>query len=189
MPDWKRKLPLRRSQIRLLRQKTRARNLDALEQRQTYLQQAVDEASKKLNAARLGENMERDQQAEHLQVIEQPIVPQKPDRPKRLKLFAMTFALATMAGLGAVVLAEMLDRTIRASGDLAGVVDSHLLVVIPYISTAGEIAQHKRKIMILWVLLATILIAGIAVALYIGLTADASWLDRSWIDSLTRLSK
>ena len=83
----------------------------------------------------------------------------------------------------------MLDKSIRGSRELVGVVDSHLLVAIPYISTAGEILQKKRKIIWLWALLAVALFAGVAAALYIGIQIDFSWFDRPWIDSLTRLTK
>jgi uncharacterized protein involved in exopolysaccharide biosynthesis len=65
------------------RPKSPSEDVDGLEQRQTYLQQALDDANKKFNAARLGESMERDQQAEHLQVIEQPVVP-----PRQLNFWA-----------------------------------------------------------------------------------------------------
>jgi uncharacterized protein involved in exopolysaccharide biosynthesis len=161
----------------------------ALAQQQTSLENDLDIASKKLIAARLGETMERNQQAEHLEVIEQPIVPQKPVKPKRLKLFAMAFGLAAMAGIGGVFLVETLDKTIRGRRELAGIVDSHLLVVIPYISTAREIRQMKRRIVLLWAALAIALLAGLAAAIYIGIAIDFSWVDRSWIDSLTRLTK
>ena len=57
--------------------------------------------------------MERGQQAERLQVIEQPSLPQKPVKPKRSKWFAVAVALAAAAGAGCVGAAEMLDRRIR----------------------------------------------------------------------------
>jgi protein tyrosine kinase modulator len=163
--------------------------IEQLNDRQTYLQNALDDASKKLSAARLGESMELGQQAEHLQVIEQPALPQKPIKPKRLKLLAMTFALATLVGAGSVFGIETLDKSIRGTRDLTSLVDSHLLVAIPYITTAGETARRKRRIILLWVLLAIILVAGIAGALYVGIGIDSSLFDRSWMDSLTRLSK
>jgi len=149
----------------------------------------LDEESKKLTAARLGEAMERNQQSEHLQVIEQPIIPQKPIKPNRPKLFVLSSAIATMAGFGVVLLAEMLNRSIRSARDLIGVVDSRLLVAIPFIPTAGELARRKRKIIYLSIFLAAFLLVGVAAALYIGIEIDFSWFDRSWIDSLTRLSK
>ena len=153
------------------------------------LAKELDVESKKLTAATLGEAMERNEQSEHLQVIEQPIAPQKPIRPNRIKLFAASLGLAMAAGFGVVVLAEMLDKTIRGSRELAGVVDSHLLVSIPYIATAGELRRRKTKFIVAWAALAIVLLVGIATAFYIGVEVDFSWFDRSWIDSLTRLSK
>ena len=170
-------------------QRSASDRVDPLTQRQTYLQQALDEASKKLTAARLGETMERDQQAEHLQVIEQPALPQKPIKPKKLKLFAISFALALLVGVGTVFTAEMLDKSIRGAQDLAGIVDSHLVVVVPYITTAGEIARRRRKFVLLWVCLAIALFAGLAAVYYVGIEIDFSWFDRSWLDTLTRLTK
>ena len=164
-------------------------DIDALQQEQDSTQKDLDEESKKLTAARLGEAMERNQQSEHLQVIEQPIIPQKPIKPNRPKLFVLSSALATVAGFGVVLLAELLDRSIRGTRDLIGVVDSRLLVAIPFIPTAGELARRKRKIIYLSIFLATFLLVGVAAALYIGIEIDFSWFDRSWIDSLTRLSK
>lgn len=164
-------------------------DIDALQQQQTATDQDLDTATKKLTAARLGESLERNQQSEHLQVLEQPVIPQRPVKPNRPKLFAASFAGAVVAGLGALFLAEMLDKTIRGSGELVSVVDRHLLVSIPYIPTAGELVRRKRKIVLLWAALAAFLLVGLAVALYIGIEIDFSWFDRSWIDSLTRLSK
>ena len=59
-------------------------NIDVLEQQRTSIEKNLDDATKKLTAARLGESMERNQQSEHLQVIEQPALPQQPIKPKRL---------------------------------------------------------------------------------------------------------
>ena len=136
--------------------------MDALVQQQKATEQDLDTASKKLTAARLGESLERNQQSEHLQVLEQPIVPQRPVKPNRPKLFALSFAVAAAAGLGTVILAEMLDKTIRGSRELAGVFDSRLLVSIPYILTAGETAQRRRKIIFLWVALGVFLLVGLS---------------------------
>ena len=149
----------------------------------------MEVANTKLNAARLGESMERNQEAEHLQVIEQPTLPQKPIKPNRPKLFALAFALAAASGIAAVVLAEMLDKTIRSSRELAGIVDGNLLVAIPYITTAGEISRRKRKIILFWIGLLLFLLVGLAAAFYIGVQIQFSGFDRSWIDTLTRLTK
>ena len=158
-------------------------DIDALLQQRISVGKELDDESRKLAAARLGETMERNQQSEHLQVIEQPGIPQKPIKPNRPKLFGISLALAMMGGAGTVVLAEMLDRTIRGSNELARVVDRRLLVSIPYIVTAEEAAQRRRKIVWLWGSLTAFLLVGILAALYIGVVVDFSWFDRSWIDA------
>ena len=165
------------------------KNLYAIAQDRISTAKELDEANAKLTAARLGETMERNQQAERLQVIDQPVTPQKPIRPKRLKLFAMVFALAAASGVGFLFLAEMLDKSIRNARELASIVDSQLIVAIPYITTDGELARRRRNIILLWSTLSIILVAGLAAAYFIGIEVDFSWFDRSWIDALTRLTK
>jgi len=165
------------------------KNIYAIVMQRKSTADELDVATKKLTAARLGETMERNQEAEHLQVIEQPTVPQKPIKPNRPKLFALAFVLAVVSGLAAVFLAEMLDKSIRSVRELVSVVDSHLLVTIPYITTAGEITQRRRKIILFWIGLVLLLLAGLTIALYIGIEIQFNGFDRSWIDTLTRLTK
>ena len=101
----------------------------------------------------------------------------------------VAFAFAAASGVGCLVLAEMLDKSIRSTGELAAVIDSHLVVALPYITTVGEVSRRRRKIVLLWSVLAALLSIGLAAAFYIGISIDFSWFDRSWIDALTRLTK
>ncbi len=164
--------------------------LEVLKQQLNSAEANLDEANHKLSAARLGESLERNQQSERLQVLEQPVVPQKPIKPNRPKLFALAFALAMFAGVGTVMAAESLNKSIHSAQELAGIVDTRFIVAIPYISTQIEIRRKKRRIRLLiggFVLLALV---AIAAALYFGPTIDLTSLaDRSWLDQLTRLSK
>jgi uncharacterized protein involved in exopolysaccharide biosynthesis len=164
--------------------------IDALEAQKTTLARSLDDASRKLTAARLGESLERDQQSERLEVLEQPTMPQKPIRPNRMKLLAMAFIAAAASGIGALFAVESLDRSIRGSNELVGVIDSHLLVSIPYISTKGDALRRRRKQILGWGILAVILLSGVATALYLGLLpTDLSAVDGSWLDRLRSLSK
>jgi len=161
-----------------------------LRQQLIATQTALDEANQKLSAARLGENLERNQQSERLQVIEQPIVPQKPIKPNRPKLFTLASALAMMAGFGVVMAAEAFDKSIHSTRELAGVVDRRLIVLVPYITTAAETLRRKRRVRLLLAAIAVLVLTTLAGAFYLGLSIDlSSWVDRSWIDWLTRLSK
>jgi uncharacterized protein involved in exopolysaccharide biosynthesis len=120
-------------------------NLDALVAQQEALQKNLDEASAKLSSARLGENLEKDQQSEKLEVIEQPSVPQEPIKPKRPKLAALAVLFGFAAGAGLTLLAELSDKGIRRASDIFSVVDSQLIISIPYIVTNAELRRHKRR--------------------------------------------
>jgi capsular polysaccharide biosynthesis protein len=162
-------------------------NLLALSRREVDLSKTIEDENRKLTTARLGESMERGQQGERLQVIEQPSVPSKPVRPQKLKWFAVAFALAGMIGAGSVAAAEMLDGSIRSSRDLSRIVDRHLIVTIPYLSTPGEQYRRRRNIVLLCAVLIGVLAAAIAVAVSEGISVDFSFFDRSWLDAITRI--
>jgi capsule polysaccharide export protein KpsE/RkpR len=133
--------------------------IDTLETQRIGLREELNRASQKYSAARLGENMERAQQSERLEVIEQPTLPQSSTKPNKPKLFALVFGFAFVFGGGLVVAAEALDRSIRRSADLFALVDSQLVVAIPYISTKRETLRHKNK---------TILVVGISMAVVLA---------------------
>src|SRR3972149_6985584 len=99
--------------------------LDVLQRQQSTIQRNLDDIGQKLTIARRGETLERNQQAERLEVIEQPILPTTPVKGNRLKLIVAVFALAFAAGVGGVFAAEMFDRTLRGPSDLMQVFDAH----------------------------------------------------------------
>jgi uncharacterized protein involved in exopolysaccharide biosynthesis len=117
--------------------------LEFLQTQQESLQKDLEVASAKLAAARMGETLEKDQQSEKLEVIEQPTAPQEPIRPNRSKIAGMALFLAFAAGGGLAFLVELADKSIRRSSDIFNIVDSRLVIAIPYITTQAEI--HRRK--------------------------------------------
>ena len=125
-----------------------AASLEALVAQQEGLQKNLDAASSKLLAARLGENLEKDQQSEKLEIVEPPAVPQDPIKPNRLKIMMLALAAAFAAGAGAVLLMEFTDKGIRRSNQLLAVVDGQLIVSIPYITTAAELRAQRRNLYI-----------------------------------------
>jgi hypothetical protein len=133
--------------------------LDELETQQENIQKNLEAASAKLAAARLGETLEKDQQSEKLEVIEQPTAPQEPIRPNRPKIAGTALLLALAAGGGLVFLLELADKGIRRSSDIFGIVDSRLVIAIPYITTQAELRRQKLRM--------TVLI-GVALAIVVG---------------------
>src|SRR5450631_3058896 len=138
--------------------------LDELETQQESIQKNLEAASARLAAARLGETLEKDQQSEKLEVIEQPTAPQEPIRPNRPKIAGMALLLALAAGGGLVLLLELADKGIRRSSDIFGIVDSRLVVAIPYITTQAELRQQKFRTTVLIGVALTIIVAGLAAA-------------------------
>ena len=133
--------------------------LEELETQQENIQKNLEAASAKLAAARLGETLEKDQQSEKLEVIEQPTAPQEPIRPNRPKIAGIALFLALAAGGGLVFLLEVADKGIRRSSDIFGIVDSRLVIAIPYITTQAELDRQKLRM--------TVLI-GVGLALFVG---------------------
>ena len=141
--------------------------LDSLQTQRLSIKDELNKATQKLSAARLGENLERGQHSERLEVIEQPTLPQKPISPNRPKLFGVVVAIALMAGGGLAFGMEMLNQSIHRKSDLFSLVDSHLIVSIPYISTRRELQRKNIRFKILIGTLAALIVAGLVLLLYV----------------------
>jgi uncharacterized protein involved in exopolysaccharide biosynthesis len=122
--------------------------LDIFVRKRTSIQRNLEDTAHKLMLARRGETLERNQQSERLEVIEQPILPTTPVKGKRLKLLAFIFGASVAVGFGGIVAAEMMDRTIRGVSDLSQVIDNHLIVSIPYIATKVEVSRSRRAMIV-----------------------------------------
>ena len=110
---------------------------------QEALQKNLDAASAKLAAARLGENLEKDQQSEKLEVIEQPTVPQEPIKPNRPKVAALAVLMALDGGRRLGVLVEISDKGIRRSSDIFSIVDNQLDCFDPLYRHVRRIARRS----------------------------------------------
>lgn len=139
--------------------------LEPLLAQQASMQKDLEAATSKLLAARIGETLERDQQAEKLEIIEQPTVPQDPISPNRRKIATLALMLAFAAGSGLTLLAEYADQSIRRSTDIFPIIDRQLVVSIPYITTKAEDRQKNRQI-VFSILVGLVLFSGALAASY-----------------------
>jgi polysaccharide biosynthesis transport protein len=145
--------------------------IQVLQQRRMDIERNLEDANRKLAAARLGETMERNRQAEHLQLIETPELPHKPVTAK-MKLFLIALFAAGAIGAVSAFAAEKLDGSIRSSRDLAAIVDRHLIVTIPYMSTPADGYRKRRNLFFLFAFLAAVSLAAIAVLVVEGLPVE-----------------
>lgn len=137
--------------------------LETLERQRTGLQANIDDVSRRLTAARLGEALERGQQSEKLEVLEQPTRPQQPIRPQRIKLAGLAIGLAFAAGFALAFGTEFIDSTIRTRADLTRLVESHMVVALPTVVTARDRMLRKVRLVVLAALMAAVLAAGATV--------------------------
>jgi uncharacterized protein involved in exopolysaccharide biosynthesis len=146
-------------------------SLEALEAQQENLQKNLDAASTKLAAARIGENLEKNQQSEKLEIIEQPTASQNPVRPNRPKIAGLAVLLAAVAGAGLALVAELANKVIRRSSDIFSVIDNRLVVSIPYITTTKELRRRKKRLV--WTLAVCVaVIVGAMLATYLLVPLD-----------------
>lgn len=98
----------------------------------------------KQTSAKLAEELEKGSRGERFSVIEPPITPEKPYKPKRAVLFMLSIILAIGAGMGLVMLKENLDKSISGPNVVQEIMGDSPLAEIPYIVTNEERAIHKR---------------------------------------------
>ncbi len=77
------------------------------------------------------------------------------------------FIIAAMAGGGLAFAGEFLSQSIYRSSDLFSLVDGHLVVSIPYISTQSELKRKKIKFVVVTGILAALVLGGLTVLFFI----------------------
>ena len=137
--------------------------LAGLERELATLQAQYNAAEGDRNSAQVGERIEILSKGERFSLIEQPSYPGGPVRPKRMLITAAGVVGGIGAGIGFVVLMEMLNRSIRRPVDLSARLGIQPFATVPYIRTRSE-TRWKRSVIV------TVL-AVIAVAIPAGLFA------------------
>ncbi|MCG7522391.1 lipopolysaccharide biosynthesis [Ruegeria sp. Ofav3-42] len=117
--------------------------IEELTQARDNLQQQYNLAVDRLSRASTGERIEVTAQGQRVSVIEPPVVPNRPSKPNRAVIAAGGCFMGILAGLGLVVLLELLNRSVRRPEDLIARLDITPLATIPYIPTPGEIWRRR----------------------------------------------
>ena len=111
--------------------------LNALDRAYRDLEERYETARRKLAQAEAGEQLEDKQQGERFEVIERASVPETPVKPNRKAYAALGVGGGVGAGLGLVVLLELMGGVLRRPEDLARI-GREPAAVIPYIVTEAE---------------------------------------------------
>lgn len=117
-------------------------------------------------SATLGESLETEGKGERFDVIEPPTLPVAPERPNRPLIIAGGAAFALAFGAAMMVLAELLDPTIRGQRYLLAKTGVRPLGFVPYIRTRAErMRMWQRRIAVGTAMLAS-LAGGLAYVHY-----------------------
>ncbi len=137
-------------------------------------QQYLKLKSKQMDA-KIGEQMEKDQEGERLSLIDPPDLPQKPAKPNRFAIIILGFVLSMGGGLGYAVFAESVDKSVHGAHGLDALLGEAPLSVIPYIENSSDHKhrQKQRKLAMMSVL--AVLIAAILLVQFLWIPWDILW--------------
>jgi len=108
--------------------------LNSLERNKMNLQTQYNAAIGRRADASLGEQVETRSGGGRVTLLEEAMPPENPVKPKRRLIVALGLAVGVGMGLALVALLEFMNRTIRRPHELADLLQSQPLAVIPYIA-------------------------------------------------------
>ncbi len=141
--------------------------LDEMTRKYDTTQAQYDLTESRLSMAQTGDRIETRSRGQRISVIEQPAVPSEPTKPKRLLIAGGGTAFGIAAGLGLVLLMELLNTAARRPVDLVNKLGVTPLTTIPYSRTRGQkFRQRSLKLLLLLIILTVIPAAVYLVHIY-----------------------
>jgi hypothetical protein len=121
------------------------------------------ELKTKFLEAKLSQTLEEEQKGEKFSLLEPPRVPEKPEKPNRIKVLFIGIIFSILGGFACGYAAEMLDGSVRGYKQLASLTGIEPLVVIPYIKNDEDI-QNSKKYKMNFAMLGVVLIICLFIA-------------------------
>ncbi|MGB9149746.1 MAG: hypothetical protein WCB36_05815 [Burkholderiales bacterium] len=134
------------------------------------------EIKNKLAEAQVGQELEKDRKGERFSLIEPPQAPERADRPNRplLMMIGLLFSLGAGVAYGGV--AEALDKAVRGSNALNGLIAVPVLASVPYIPNTSD-QNNARLGYLMNALVAVVCISTIMLLLHqFWMPLDVAWL-------------
>lgn len=104
----------------------------------------------KQTEAQVSQNLETDRKGEKFTLIEPPQPPEKPISPNRKLIVVVGLLLAVAVGIGAVILRESLDASVRGPNDIRQLFNVPALASIPTIVTVADRQRRRRLMLYSW---------------------------------------
>lgn len=125
-------------QDRISRTPVVERGLSSLTRDNQNLLNEYQTLKNKQATAQLSENLEDNQKAQKLSILESAQRPDKPTKPDRFQLIALLLAAAGAVGAATALGAELLFQTLRGRTHLSSIIKEPPLAVIPYFAAENE---------------------------------------------------
>ena len=107
-------------------------------------QKIYEQLLSRLGRAEVSEQMEVQDKGTTFRVVDPAILPTRPVSPNRVLLILIGIAAGAAAGVGAVLLGDYLDNSIRDIDTLKSQLGLQVLAVIPKITTDDDIKKEQR---------------------------------------------
>jgi polysaccharide biosynthesis transport protein len=104
----------------------------------------------KQTEVQVSQNLETERKGEKFTLIEPPQPPEKPISPNRPLVVAVGLLLALVSGVGAVILRESTDASVRGPSDIRQMLEVPALASIPIIVTAADRKRRQRIVRYTW---------------------------------------
>lgn len=118
--------------------------LNAMERDYANVQAQYNNAVAALSKASTGERIEILQRGQRLTILEQPTVPNAPDRPNRVLMAGGGTLFGILAGLGLIALIEKLNSAPRRPEAIVRKLGITPLGTLPYIQSHREVSRQRR---------------------------------------------
>ncbi|MEO1531767.1 MAG: Wzz/FepE/Etk N-terminal domain-containing protein [Pseudomonadota bacterium] len=126
--------------------------LSAMSRRYADLDRRYRENIAKLSAAETGEKLEVNQQAERFELIERAEPPGAPIAPNRRLIAVAGFGSGFAAAFALIILAELMNQSVRTASDLERTLNLRPVVTIPYIETVQEVRRRIWRVRVITLL-------------------------------------
>ncbi len=135
--------------------------LDTLERDYANTRAQYDAAVANKARAETGDTIEALSKGQRISVVEQAIAPREPTSPNRPLIAAGGIGAGLFAGLGLIVLIEVLKGAIRRPADITARLGITPFATLPYLRTPGQVRRRRAIIGLGFVLVLLAIPAGL----------------------------
>lgn len=135
--------------------------LETLQRDFESLRAQYDAAVANRARAETGDTIEALSKGQRISVIENAIAPEEPNSPNRRKIALAGFGGGLLAGIGLVLLLELLNSSVRRSEDIIAGLDIKPIATLSYMRTRGEILRRRTLIAGVFLIAGAVIPAGL----------------------------